>query len=41
MNLKVKKQLSEVGIIDINEIIYNPSYQLLYNEETKKLLESK
>jgi phosphoenolpyruvate carboxykinase (ATP) len=33
MNLKVKKQLSEVGIIDINEIIYNPSYQLLYNEE--------
>ena len=33
MNLKLKKQLSEVGIIDISEIIYNPSYQLLYNEE--------
>lgn len=33
MNPKLKKQLSELGIIDISEIIYNPSYQLLYKEE--------
>ncbi len=39
MNIKVQKQLSDMGIKNISEIIYNPSYEVLYNEENSKELE--
>jgi phosphoenolpyruvate carboxykinase (ATP) len=31
--------LSQYGINDVSEIVYNPSYELLFNEETKSGLE--
>ncbi|MER2473429.1 phosphoenolpyruvate carboxykinase (ATP) [Photorhabdus laumondii] len=33
------QELAGYGIHDVNEIIYNPSYQLLFSEETKPSLE--
>lgn len=40
MNLeKVKKFLEERGITGVKEIVYNPSYDLLYKEETSSSLE--
>ena len=39
MNNKVHKQLVDIGINDISEIIYNPSYELLYDEENSKQLQ--
>ena len=39
MNNKVYKQLADIGINDISEIIYNPSYELLYDEENSKQLQ--
>ena len=38
MHIKVKKQLSDIGINNISEIVYNPSYDLLYNEEIDESL---
>ena len=38
MNIKVKNQLSEIGINNISEIVYNPSYDVLYEEENDKSL---
>jgi len=38
MHIKVKKQLSDIGINNISEIVYNPSYDLLYNEENDENL---
>ena len=38
MNIKVKKQLSEIGISNISEIVYNPSYDHLYDEENDENL---
>ena len=38
MHIKVKKQLSDIGINNISEIVYNPSYDLLYNEENDESL---
>ena len=38
MNIKIQKQLSNIGIKNTSEIIYNPSYELLYNEENEKKL---
>ena len=39
MNIKIQKQLSDIGIKNTSEIIYNPSYEFLYNEENEKKLE--
>ena len=39
MNIKIQKQLSNIGIKNTSEIIYNPSYDFLYNEENQKNLE--
>ena len=36
MNIKIKKQMSEIGINNISEIVYIPSYDLLYDEENDK-----
>ena len=33
------RELSDYGIQDIKEIIYNPSYNTLFSEETKPGLE--
>ncbi|MCE1644957.1 phosphoenolpyruvate carboxykinase (ATP), partial [Enterobacter hormaechei] len=33
------QELAGYGIHDVNEIIYNPSYELLFSEETKPSLE--
>ena len=38
MHIKVKKQLSDIGINNISEIVYNPSYDLLYNDENDESL---
>ena len=38
MHIKLKKQLSDIGINNISEIVYNPSYELLYNEENDESL---
>ena len=38
MHIKVKKQLSEIGIKNISEIVYNPSYNRLYDEENDECL---
>ena len=37
MNVKglTPKDLEQYGIHDISEVIYNPSYDLLFEEETK------
>jgi len=34
-----KKALAKYGITGVKEILYNPSYEVLYNEETKPGLE--
>ena len=39
MNYKVQKELSDIGIKGISEIIYNPSYEFLYCEENSEELE--
>ena len=39
MNNKLQKELSNIGIKNISEIIYNPSYEFLYAEENKEKLE--
>ena len=39
MNIEIQKQLSNIGIKNTSEIIYNPSYDFLYNEENEKKLE--
>ena len=39
MNKKVQKQLIDIGIKDITEIIYNPSFEHLYIEENSSNLE--
>ena len=39
MNNKVQKQLIDIGIKDISEIIYNPSFEYLYVEENSSKLE--
>ncbi|TDQ57664.1 phosphoenolpyruvate carboxykinase (ATP) [Mesocricetibacter intestinalis] len=36
---KLIQQLGELGIYDVKEVVYNPSYELLYEEETKSGLE--
>ena len=36
---KVQKQLTDIGIKDITEIIYNPSFEHLYTEENSLKLE--
>lgn len=33
MNSKLIKQLSDVGITELKEVIHNPSYEVLYLEE--------
>ena len=38
MHIKLIKQLSDIGINNISEIVYNPSYDLLYNEENDERL---
>ena len=38
MDIKLQKQLSDIGIKNISEIVYNPSYELLYNEENSEKL---
>lgn len=35
----LKVDLSKYGITDVKEIVYNPSYELLFNEETNPSLE--
>jgi phosphoenolpyruvate carboxykinase [ATP] len=32
---KVIKELEALGIHDIKEVVYNPSYEQLFEEETK------
>ena len=39
MNNKLQKELSKVGLNNISEIIYNPSYEFLYAEENNEKLE--
>ena len=39
MKNKLQKELSKVGIKNISEIIYNPTYEFLYAEENKEKLE--
>ena len=39
MNNKVQKELSDIGIKNTLEIIYNPSYEVLYDEENSKELQ--
>ena len=34
-----KMDLSKYGIKSVKEVLYNPSYEVLYNEETKPELE--
>ena len=34
-----KIDLSKYGITDVKEILHNPSYEVLYQEETKEGLE--
>ena len=34
-----KMDLSKYGIKNVKEVLYNPSYEVLYNEETKPGLE--
>ena len=34
-----KKVLAKYGITGVKEILYNPTYEVLYNEETKPELE--
>ena len=34
-----KKTLAKYGITGVKEILYNPTYEVLYNEETKPGLE--
>ncbi|MDU8923448.1 phosphoenolpyruvate carboxykinase (ATP) [Pasteurellaceae bacterium LIM206] len=36
---KVIKDLGELGIYDVKEVVYNPSYEFLFEEETKPGLE--
>ena len=33
MDNKIQKELSDIGIINVKDIIYNPSYEDLYNLE--------
>ena len=39
MNNKVQKELSDIGIKNTLGIIYNPSYEVLYDEENSELLQ--
>ena len=32
---KVIKELGELGIYDVKEVVHNPSYEQLFEEETK------
>ena len=34
-----KMDLSKYGITGVTEVLYNPTYEVLYNEETKPGLE--
>ena len=34
-----KMDLSKYGIKSVKEVLYNPTYEVLYNEETKPELE--
>ena len=34
-----KSVLEKYGITNVQEVLYNPSYEVLFNEETKKGLE--
>ncbi len=36
---KVIKELEALGIHDVKEVVYNPSYEQLFEEETKPGLE--
>ena len=36
---KVIQQLGDIGIYDVKEVVYNPSYERLFEEETKPGLE--
>lgn len=36
---KVVKELEALGIYDVKEVVYNPSYEQLFEEETKPGLE--
>ena len=38
MNTKLLKQLSDIGINNTSEIVYNPSYDFLYDEENSERL---
>jgi len=32
MSTKVQKQLQDIGIVNIKEIYYNPTYEFLYEQ---------
>ena len=37
MHIKVKKQLSDIGINNISEIVYNPSYDFFIMKKMMKV----
>ena len=39
MDNKIQKELTDIGIISVKDIIYNPSYETLYNLENSPELE--
>ena len=39
MDTKIQKELSNIGITNVRDIVYNPSYEDLYNLENSKELE--
>jgi len=39
MSTKVQKQLQDIGIVNIKEIYYNPTYEFLYEQENSDELE--
>ena len=39
MRTKVQKQLQDIGIVNIKEIYYNPTYEFLYEQENSDELE--
>ena len=39
MTDKLIKELGDLGIYDVKEVVHNPSYEFLFEEETKPELE--
>ncbi len=39
MDTKIQKELSNIGITNVRDIVYNPSYEDLYNQENSEQLE--